>query len=348
VHILAWGFSLALTMATADGRAEARASDEAEVNDIFKQAREAYLAGDYATACPKFKQVVERKPGLGARLALGDCYRQMGKPALAWEVYESVAADAPTSAARADKTGERETARKRAEEASARMTELAPKLAWLKVVVPEALRGVEGLEVARDGDLLPAAQWDKPRPIEPGAHRIQVFAPGKKPWQRKLEIDAPGREESVAVPPLEEEPMGVFREEAPPLPPPPQPPPAKADTTGAARESRLGAQRIAGIAVGAAGLAAGGVGLGFGALALAKRNQSEAAGHCNGNLCDDVGFPLRAQSYRAGNVSTVLLLVGGVAFAGGVTLFLTAPHSAKLGTTAVVVGPGSVGLAGRF
>ncbi|EYF05000.1 Hypothetical protein CAP_3590 [Chondromyces apiculatus DSM 436] len=60
-------------------------------------------------------------------------------------------------------------------------------------------------------------------------------------------------------------------------------------------------------------------------------SQSESNdGHCDdANRCDPTGRQLREDASGAGDVSTVLFIVGGAVLAGGVVLFATAPSPTK-------------------
>src|SRR6185436_19060304 len=85
-------------------------------------------------------------------------------------------------------------------------------------------------------------------------------------------------------------------------------------------------RRVAGIAVGAAGLGGVVAGAALGIAALVEKNQSDGAGRCDATShCTNAGADLRWASLRAGNWSTAMFIGGGVALAGGVVLFATAP-----------------------
>jgi hypothetical protein len=94
------------------------------------------------------------------------------------------------------------------------------------------------------------------------------------------------------------------------------------------------------------GLALGSV---FGAAAVGKKSDSNADGHCTGNVCDATGVALRQDAVNAGNRSTVAFVVGGVAVAGGAVLWFTAPSNHGV-QAAPAVGSGTYGavLRGSF
>jgi hypothetical protein len=68
------------------------------------------------------------------------------------------------------------------------------------------------------------------------------------------------------------------------------------------------------------------------AVAVSKRNASNADGHCNEQYgCDSVGKPLRDQALGLANVATATMIFGGVLAAGGLVIALTAPKSEEDG-----------------
>jgi hypothetical protein len=95
---------------------------------------------------------------------------------------------------------------------------------------------------------------------------------------------------------------------------------------------------------------AGVVGLGIGTVfALgAKSRYDESAGECNANVCTPQGVGIRDEARGKGNLATIFGGVGAAALVGGVVLYLTAPSGSVDSKTAVIAGPGSVWLSGRF
>ena len=114
------------------------------------------------------------------------------------------------------------------------------------------------------------------------------------------------------------------------------------------KESFFSPQRVLGLGLGIAGLGAGAAGAYFGLRAMQKRDESEIDGHCNGNVCNEFGYDARKDAYQSGNLSTGLLVAGGVAFASGLALFLTAPKRAKTTASSLVLGPSSFLWTGQF
>ncbi|WP_437942609.1 tetratricopeptide repeat protein [Sorangium sp. So ce341] len=284
---------------------------------LYDQATAEMDAGRFASACGKLEEVTRLVPdGLGAKLTLGQCYEGWGKLASAWAQYTMVEALAA-------KAGQAE----RSARAGAWAAALKPRLATLTVDVPEAVRAYPGLAITRDGVPLGKAQWGASLPVDTGEHEIVARARNRKPWRRAAVVTADGEALSVAIPAL-----ALDGRDAP----------------GSSRSAAGGAQRAAGLVIGGAGLLGAGVGVFFGVRAVVKLNESNAAGHCHdGNVCDDVGYEAREQAVAAGDVSTVLLLAGGAALAGGVALFLTAPRPGRPGAH-IALGPRGLALRGSF
>ena len=112
-----------------------------------------------------------------------------------------------------------------------------------------------------------------------------------------------------------------------------------------------GAQRIAGVAVGSAGVVGLVVGGVFGGIAISKNNQSkQQCSPADPTFCNDAGVSLREETKTASTVSTAAMVVGGVALAGGVVLFVTAPSGKKPESARVELLPwvGGGALRGRF
>jgi serine/threonine-protein kinase len=93
-------------------------------------------------------------------------------------------------------------------------------------------------------------------------------------------------------------------------------------------ESIWSGQKTAALAVGGAGVIGLALGTIFGVKAIGKKSDADAACQPNApNQCDAIGVALRHEEKSAGTISTISLVAGGVALAGGVVLFLTAPSS---------------------
>jgi len=296
---------------------------------LHDQAIKAMDRKDYAHACPDLEEVVRLVPdGMGARLTLAECYDGAGRLASAWTTYVLV----DSIATKPNQVRHRETAHKRAEA-------LKPRLAKLKIEVPDAVRAISGLEIKRDDISVGKVQWGVALPVDKGKHLITVTAPDKRQWEQAIQIQTDGIVESITV-----EQPAYIKATAPssqfmsPDKDADQTSPPKPDSS--AKSSRI--RRTAGLVAGGVGVAGVAVGAALGITAIVKQSQSNSDGHCrgqDGNYCDPIGMQLRDTGRTVGTASTVMFITGSIALAGGITLFMTSPQIAKTAETKVAIGP---------
>lgn len=290
----------------------ARAADPSDAQTLFNEAVAAMDKQQYSIACPKLEEVTRLMPdGLGAKLTLGECYEGWGKLASAWSQYtlvESLAA----------KAGQDERSRQAAEKARG----LRPRLATVRIDVPDEVRLVAGILITRDGAEVSESEWGVAVPVDAGSHTIVARTSGREPWEKRLE-DVTDGASIVVTPSLPE----LEREST-----------SGAETSGfvgsssAAPSTEKGRawQRPAGFAASGVGALGLGVGTVLGGLSLAKGADSNHNGHCDvRSVCDQVGFALRNEARALGDGSTATFIVGGALLAGGVALVLLAPASPK-------------------
>ena len=320
----------ALPLVLAPGAARAAsASDSAAAQALFDQAKRLLKEGKPAEACPKLEESQRLDPGSGTLINLARCYELTERLASAWNKYLEAAA-----AASAAGNAQRE------KEARARAAALRPTLSELVIDVSPAAKALSGLEVTRDGERVGPAQWNVAIPADAGEHRVAATAPGYEAWQSVVVVKGPGGTFTAMVPALA--PAGSA--EPAPASAPPEPAPANASQS-AAPSGGLGTQRT--VALVAAGVGVVGVVVGTIFGVKSKSEHDEAEKYCDGNRCTDArGVSAGNSAYSAGTVSTVAMIIGGVALAAGVTLWLTAPKAPS--TAALTLAPGSVHLQGSF
>ena len=277
------------------------AGDSATAQTLFDEAKALMQSKRYAEACPKLEQSQKLQPAGGTLLFLALCLEGEGKTASAWVRFNQT-----LSAARRDHRTDREAV------ANEHLAALVPMLTKLTVDVPDAVR-VPGLEVRRDGKVVPNAVWGDAVPIDPGTHTMRATAPGRVPWETKVSPGDAGTTATVKIPALEVEPVAAVV--APPTQPPhdlPPPPPA----------STWGSQKTAAVVVAGVGVVGLGVGAGFGVAALVEKGNESGATRAGTS----------DTAYHEGNASSVALGVGAAAVIAGGVLWLTAPK-AKPATT---------------
>jgi hypothetical protein len=288
---------LVVGIATAAASARADGGGEASAQKLFDEGRELIRQGRFAEACPKFAASQELAPSGGTLLNLADCYEKNGQLASAWARFHDVAS-------RAQKAGRTEIV----EMANARIAAIEPRLSYLTIMVPAAA-DTEGLELRRDGEIVPRGAWGTSLPIDGGEHAIKASAPGKRTRTTSLRIAAVGERATLSLVPLESDVAST----APPA------------DDGAKRGSGL--QRPLGLAAAGAGVVALGVGVVFGLRAISKNHDAASRCPASPRCADPEGVTLTDEAKSAATISTIAFVAGGVLAAGGVTLFLTAPSS---------------------
>jgi hypothetical protein len=293
----------ALLLVSALLAAPARAGDAAAAEALFREGRTLMDAGDYARACPKLAESYEQDPGTGTLLALAMCREKEGKLASAWAAYGQVA-----SRSKRDGRADREQA------AREQVAALEPRLSRLTINVDPGTAVLGGLTVKRDGSPVGSGAWGTAVPLDPGEHRLEATAPGKKPWTAKVTIGAERDAQTVSVPVLEVDEQAAT---APLAGSPADTPPEQA---GASKGPPL---RTIGLIVGGVGIVGLGIGGVFALQANSANKESKEDGHCDAqNQCDTVGGEKRDDAKSAAGVATVMFITGGVLTAAGVTLFL--------------------------
>lgn len=334
---------LAAALATAPLTTHAQgAGDKAAAEALFDQARDLIKKKQYPEACKKLEESQRLDPGTGTLLYLADCYEKTGRTASAWATFREAAAMAVKS-----------NDNKREKIARARADKLEAKLSKLTVNVSEA-NAIAGFELTLDGDPIARPVWGTALPVDPGEHRVEAKAPGKKPWGATVKVGADKDTVSVTVPDLEDAP--VEEPEPGPVPPPEtdpkpvKPGPAATPEDGGGDDGS--GQRTLGLVVGGVGVVGLGVSLFFGSQAVSK--DSDAEKECTDTGCTPKGVDLGDDADSAATLSTITFLIGTAALAGGIILYATAPSEKATGIRSVRVTPvatndsGGVWLGGTF
>jgi serine/threonine-protein kinase len=111
-------------------------------------------------------------------------------------------------------------------------------------------------------------------------------------------------------------------------------------------------QRTIGLVVGGLGVIGIGIGTVFGLSAMSKENDAtknycDSTDHCTGQ-----GVQLGKDAQSAATASTIAFAVGGIALAGGVLLYFTAPKGSSAPTVGLrastIPGGGTLGIQGAW
>jgi hypothetical protein len=284
-------------------RAEPSAQDRAAAETLFSEAGASYQKGRYPEACAKLAESHKLDPAVGTLLNLARCYEKMGRTATAWLTF----LDAASAAKRAHQQ-EREISARQAADA------LAPSLPRLTV---EVARELAGLEIKRDGTVLPVALWNSSAPVDPGEHEIECVAPGKKPWSTRIRAEL-GKVTTVSIPALDDAPKSVATTESRP---------GSGDVTAdvdiASAASARSSRHVVALVTGGVGIVGLGVGAAFGLAAKADGDAVKQA--CPASYCDDATIQRNASAHDKATVSTIAFAAGGAALVTGVVLWFTAP-----------------------
>ena len=311
---------LALIAFAREAGAQTSANHKAAAEALFQEGKTLFQQGQYEQACAKFAASQELDGGFGTLMNLGECFEKRKLTASAWATFTEAAGLAHT-AGQADREAL----------ARGRAAALEAKLPKLVVHAGDAVSTLAGLEVRLNGTPLPRAVWGTAVPVDPGAQRVEVSAPGYRSFSREVAVPEGAGQASVEIPALE-------REEAAPSPAAPaanvpvasgaSPAPAPQPASGG------GTQKTVGYVVGGAGIVAAVVGSIFGARAIGRNSDSKKSCRDDDpNLCSSTGVELRNDARSAAKVSTFAFVASGALVATGLTLVLTAPSSSEAAPT---------------
>jgi hypothetical protein len=160
---------------------------------LFAEGQRLLAAGKVVEACSKLAESDRIEPKLVVIQALAKCHQRAGRPASAIAAFREVQRRAATAKdVAADRAARDEI---RALEAS------APKLT---ITVDPTIAGLEGLDIKLDGRPLPRAEWSAPVLVDPGRHKVEVAASGKKAVSVDADVDVKQPAATAVVPPLED------------------------------------------------------------------------------------------------------------------------------------------------
>jgi hypothetical protein len=303
----------ALAAAVSSRRARASGDDVATAQLLFDEGRRRMAQGDFANACPKLAESQRLSPAVGTEFNLADCWEHVGKLASSWDAFLDVA----------DLTHRRGEA-EREQAARQRADALAARLGRLSIEVP-ALRRIAELEVRRDGELVRDALWGIAVPVDAGDHRVEARAPGRRPWSAVVHTQD-GQTASVTVPDLPAAPRAVAIDpgDGASVAPPPAPPVLPPVVTPLPGADHTAAFVVLGAAVVLAGVGIAGVVEHGGQVNDYNADPTCPAITASGRPAHCNDLVNSASTWNT--VAVVSFVASGIALAGGLTLWLTAPR----------------------
>jgi hypothetical protein len=187
--------ALAAVMIVSGGAAQAlgqpSSAEDALAETLYRQGRQLMADGRFGEACSKFAESQRLDPASGTLLNLAACHEAEHMFAAAWVEYTEA-----TAWARRDQREDRVVY------AQERIRALEPKLSHLTVVV-NAEADIPELHVEVDGVLFRDAARGVPIPVDPGTHRVDARAPGRKPWWQLVKIAESPTNVTITIPALE-------------------------------------------------------------------------------------------------------------------------------------------------
>jgi hypothetical protein len=314
-----------LAVAVAVGPTVAQAQEvspvehEAAVTN-FQAGRRFVEQNNCRDAIPRFLESLKHEQNVGARFNLAECSRKEGRVADAWNQYKG--AEQLAIQKKDD----------RAADTRGPLTELEPKVAKIRLVLPQAADMV----VKIDGKVVESTDFNllttgyAITPNEP--HTIEVTARNYRPWTK---TDVKG----IAAAEL----PAMTVDLGPPL---------------VAEGSDAGAgdgQRVAGFVAGGVGLVGVVVGSVFGFMAIKKNSDfknsinTNCTDPANKTGCNDTVRTARTDISGPATISTIGFIAGGVLVAAGAVLYFTAPRAPSTSAARLHVAPAiGVGSAGAL
>jgi hypothetical protein len=153
----------------APARAQVTEAERAAARELFKQGDELQRAGKFAEALDKFQRAQQIFSAPTNLLRIAECDGALGRLVESAESYRILirtplpAGSPPAFLAAVD-------------QARAELTQIEPRVP--KVVVQVAPAGVTSTQMQIDGQTVPPALIGESIPLDPGTHKILVFAPG--------------------------------------------------------------------------------------------------------------------------------------------------------------------------
>lgn len=321
---------LVCTLAALIAMQLAKPAHASPIDDEVRAARELYAqavrdedAERWEEARDKLTRVAKLKPTAGISYHLALCEEHLGHLATALALYL---------------TAQEEATRTEAQDVlrlvGPQLTLLAPRVPHVTFQTEPALRSPS---VTLDGAAVATRNLDIPLAVDPGLHRI--------------EASAPGRVSSSATVEIHEGDATVFRVSLMPSPISPRPAPASGTASVSTASSIAGpspSSRSSFPVAAVAAAAGAGVltGLGIGAFVAAGGAHADAVRECAGmeTPCASLKQTVRTWDWAA------LGAWSGAAASATVAAFLWARHPTEDAPRGahLVIGPGSLGVAGSF
>lgn len=307
----------------------------AQAEALFRDGRTLMAAGNYAEACTAFEQSQKLEPAVSTLLNLAGCREKAGQLASAWGLF--------LEAERRTREGTDRSTAKLHEVARDRAARLEPRVSHLTISVPLQSQ-VDGLAIARDGEPIDPAMWNRALPVDGGAYTITARAPGANAWSTAIEVAAESDTRTVAIPDLRNLPrdLGPTPPAAGHVPAPRAAAPHPAVSTAPAHGHRA----VVPIAIGGGALLLFGGALGMKAWGDATYADARAEVRDQGRR-DALYGAANTRRYAAGGLAIAGVAAAGVALWWFLDRRGEAP-AARAIARRIVVAPTGLALMGEF
>lgn len=294
-RLLAWLLSTALLARAAPSAGSPQENPRPLAEALFQAGKELLAQGKVEEACAKLAESQRLEPGGGTLLLLAICHERQGRWATAAAEFRSALA-----LARRDRRADREKLAER------HLAEVERNVS--RVRVEGAPRDAT---IVLDGTPLSSEGAGVPLPVDPGERRLRVEAPGRQPWETVVRVGDEPREHRIEVPPLAPAESG---------------PPSRPVVLAPAPETDAGhGRRTIGWIVAGAGALGVGIGAAFGLDALSKSDEAKSL--CDPGACARLdAIELNDAARSSATVSNVAVGLGLAALTAGIVLVLTAPR----------------------
>jgi hypothetical protein len=211
-----------------------------KADELYNEGRALVAANKLAEACAAFEQSQKLEPAATTLIALATCRERLDQLATAWELFLDV--ERQTRSTTDARTSQLHQI------ALDRAAQLEPRVPKLTIHVP-AESQIEGLEILRDQETIPAEKWNRALPVDGGTYTLTARAPRVHDWSTRVTLASASDSKTIDIPDLRS--MKQTTAEPPKIP---KPPPSEAPR-------RRGV--VLPIALGAGGVALLGGALGF-------------------------------------------------------------------------------------
>ena len=297
----------------------------------FLKGKASFDRNDLPAALEEFRASLEIVASPNARLYVARTLREMGRLVEAYAEFGRTAAEA--------KEKEREDGRygKAAEAALAERASIAPQIGFVQLKIKNA---TDATTVTVAGSPLIRAGWSDPVPVKPGEVEVEVVTPGVLPIRKTLKMSA-GQKTPLDID------AGVGGTGDASNPGKPLTPVDDHPTTnGHAGKGWMLPAAIAGGGVGVVGFA-----IFIGAGVASQNTYNDLKKQCGSSPCPSslAGEVSSGKTQQAvANTGLVIGLIGLAAGATFLTLWLLPSKSPSQPSASLVIGPGSLGVAGTF